>query len=44
MVFKYLDKKTSGGVIKNKIMTNKELTEELNKPVIIKFEKSPLNF
>ena len=33
------DKKTSGGEIKNKIMSNNELAEELHKPVIKKFEK-----
>ena len=32
-------KKTSGGTIKNKIISNKELAEELQKPIIIKFSK-----
>ena len=31
--------KTSGGAIKNKNMSNKELTEELHKPFIRKFNK-----
>ena len=32
-------KKTSGGTVKNEIISNKELAEELHKPVISKFEK-----
>ena len=32
-------KKTSGGTIKNKIISNKELAEELQKPIVIKFNK-----
>ena len=39
MVYKLLDKKASGGAIKNEIISNKELAEELNKPIIRKFEK-----
>ena len=39
MVYKFFDKKTSGGPIKNKIMSNKELAEKLHKPIIRKFEK-----
>ena len=31
--------KTSGGTIKNNIKSNKELAEELHKPIIRKFEK-----
>ena len=46
LVYKYFDKKTSGGAttlaskctIKNENMSNKELAEELHKPVIRKFE------
>ena len=37
MVYKFLDKKSSGGTVKNKIMSNKQLTEELHKPIIRKF-------
>ena len=37
MVYKFLDKKTSGGTVKNKIMSNKQLAEELHKPIIRKF-------
>ena len=29
MVFKFFDKKTSSGAVKNEIMSNKELSEEL---------------
>ena len=39
MVYKFFDKKTVGGAIKNKNMSNKELAEELHKPVIRKFNK-----
>ena len=39
MVFEYFDKKTSGSGIKNENMSNKELAEELRKPVIRKFLK-----
>ena len=39
MVYKLFDKKTSGGTVKNKIISNKELLEELYKPIIRKFEK-----
>ena len=35
----FLIKKTSGGAIKNEIMSNKALAEELNKPIIRKFKK-----
>ena len=39
MVYKFLDKNTSGSGIKNKIISNKELREELHKPIIRKFKK-----
>ena len=39
MVYKSFDKKSSGKVIKNKVTQNKELAEELHKPIIRKFEK-----
>ena len=39
MVYKFIDKKTSGGTVKNKNISNKELAEELNKPIIKNFEK-----
>ena len=32
-------KKTSGETVKNEIVSNKELAEELHKPIIRKFEK-----
>ena len=34
-----LIKKTSGETVKNEIISNKELAEELHKPIIRKFEK-----
>ena len=47
MVYKFFDKKSasladksaSGSGIKNKNISNKELAEELNKPIIKKFDK-----
>ena len=39
MVYKCFDKKASSRAIKNEIMSNKELAEELYKPVIRKFKK-----
>ena len=39
MVFKFFDKKISNGTVKNKVISNKELTEELHKPITKKFEK-----
>ena len=39
MVYKYFDKKTSGSSIKNENISNKELTEELHKPIIKNFNK-----
>ena len=37
-VYKFFDKETSGGALKNEIISNKELAEELHKPIIRKFE------
>ena len=39
MVFKFFNKKTASGAIKYEIMSIKELSEELHKPTIRKFEK-----
>ena len=39
MVYNFFDKRTSSGVIKNEIISNKELAEELHEPIIRKFEK-----
>ena len=39
VVYKGFDKKNSGGTVKSEIIFNKELTEELHKPIIRKFEK-----
>ena len=39
MVYRFFDNKTSSGAIKNKIMSKKELAEELHKPIIKKIEK-----
>ena len=45
MIYKFFDKKTSDSGIKNENISNKELTEELRKPVIRKFKKkSTLTF
>ena len=32
MVYKFFDKKTAGGAVKNEIMQNKELAEKLLRP------------
>ena len=39
MVYKFFDKKNSGGTLKNENISNKELAEELHKPTIRKLEK-----
>ena len=39
-LIKFFIKKIAYGAIKNEIMSNKELAEELHKPTIIKFKKS----
>ena len=39
MVDKFFDKKTSGSGIKNENISNKELAEDLHKPIIRKFNK-----
>ena len=39
MAYKVFAKKASGKAMKNEIMSNKELSEELHKPIIKKFQK-----
>ena len=39
MIYKYFGKKTSVGGIKKENISNKELAEELHKPIIRKFKK-----
>ena len=39
MVYKFFDKNTSGGTFKNENISNKELAEELHKPIIKKIKK-----
>ena len=39
MVYKFFDEKTSGGTVKNKKISNKELAEEFHKPIIRNFKK-----
>ena len=39
MVYKFFDEKTSSSGIKNKVISNKELAEELHKPIIRNFKK-----
>ena len=43
LVYKRFHKKTSGGAIKNEIISNKELAEELHKPITRKFEKRKIH-
>ena len=39
MVYKCFEKKTSGGTVKNEIISNEDLAQELSKPIIRKFNK-----
>ena len=39
MVYKFFNKKMSGGTIKNENTSNKELSEELQKEITRKFNK-----
>ena len=39
MVYKFLDKNSSGNGIENKNMTDQQLREELHKPILRKFKK-----
>ena len=39
MVHTFFDKKSSGGAVKSKIISNQQLAKEIHKPVIRKFEK-----
>ena len=39
MVYKFFDKKSKGAGIKNEIKENRQLANELHKPVIRKFKK-----
>ena len=39
MVYKYFNKKTSGGTVKNEIISNKKLAGELHKLIIRKFNQ-----
>ena len=43
MVYQFFDKKTSGSGIKNKNIPNKELAEELHKPIIRNFNKGKVH-
>ena len=42
MVYKFFNKKSSGSGVKNDIILNQELTEELHKPIIRKIKKQKL--
>ena len=42
MVYKFFDKKASGSGIKSDTILNKELAEEIHKPIIRKFKKRKL--
>ena len=43
MVYKFFDKKASGSGFKKENITNKELAEELHKPIIRKFKKQKVH-
>ena len=40
MFYKFFDKKSSSGAIKGKVISNQQLTEELQKPIIRKLKVS----
>ena len=42
MVYIFIDKRSSSRVVKNEIISNKYLAEELNKQIIRKFQKRKL--
>ena len=39
IVYTFFDKKTSGGIVKNENIANKELAQELHKSIIKRFRK-----
>ena len=39
MIYRFLDKNTAGGTVKNQMVQNNELAEELNKSINRKFEE-----
>ena len=43
MVYIFFDKRTSGSGIKNEIVCNLELAEELSKPIVKNFKKRKVN-
>ena len=43
IVYKIFDKRTAESAVKNEIMQNKEVAEELHKPIIRKFRKRKEN-
>ena len=43
MVYKYFDKETSVSGIQSENISNKQLSEELHKPIIRKFEKKKVH-
>ena len=43
MVYRFFDKKNSGGRVKNENILNKELAEEMHKPIIRKFERKKVH-
>ena len=43
MVYKFFDNKTSGETGKNENISNKELGEEIHKPIIRKFKKKKVH-
>ena len=43
MVYNIFDRETYGETVKNKNFTNKDLAEELNKPIIRNFDESKVH-
>ena len=43
MVYKFFDKKTSGGTVRSENMSDQELAEKLHKPIVRKLEKRKIH-
>ena len=43
MVYEFFDKTSCGGIVKNEIISNKDLTKELHEPIIRKFKKKKVH-
>ena len=44
VIYNFFHKKTSGRAVKKEIISNKELSQELHKPIIRRFKKTKVNW